>query len=716
VSFVALNRRFFEWHERAPVDPSLRVRYGSSYGSLGWDDLLAKRRVVVLAEAGSGKTAEMAEQVRMLQQAGRIAFFGTVEDVGVDGLDGALTANDRAYLEAWRQSNDKAWFFIDSVDEAKLNKVSIDRALRRLSDGLAGAQRRAHVVLSSRHTDWEFERDLKRFKSLIPILDDQVAPLSQTPDESLISTIHHKRSRAILTAADEPTVALMAPLDRQRVQFFAAAKNVARLNEFMAQIDAADLWRFAQRPLDLDWLVEFWKRHNRLGNLAEMVESSVMARLQETNLERALQDGLDANRALQALERIGAALVLGRKSTIAVPDSELTLSDDDRALKLEEVLPDWSASDRIRLLGRPVFDPATFGQARLHNDNEGAVSGYLTGRWLKRLRTENLGRDTLFGLLFANTHGIDVIKPSMRETTAWLVSSNEDVAFEVARRDPALLLDAGDPASLPAELRGTALTRLVEQISSDGPEFAGLDLDSLKRFSQPDIANVIRTLWVKYRGHAEVRLLLLRLALLGELKGCADLAEEAAFGAYVDRDTRVLSGRAVAVIGSDATKLRYVDYIKCECASLPNALAWNAVYELFPEVLKVDDLLAIIGTVDITDNDGAVAFGWQSPDLVNRLNSRVELQKLLSGLLEQLGDEAGNTGYPPNNREEAYFTAINSATCRLLECCPESEAPEMAIDAVLQLRRVRNYVRPVGSAKDASVELHRSAPRRRVAF
>ena len=135
-----------------------------SWQALGWDDLLAKRRVVLLAEAGSGKTVEMAEQARLQTEAGRFAFYATVEDVGQDGLESALRAADRARLAAWRTSNEAAWFFIDSVDEAKLSGVRLEKAVRRLGDGIVGAERRAHIVLSGRLTDWEFRRDLERLK------------------------------------------------------------------------------------------------------------------------------------------------------------------------------------------------------------------------------------------------------------------------------------------------------------------------------------------------------------------------------------------------------------------------------------------------------------------------------------------------------------------------------------------------------------------------
>src|SRR5207237_9403395 len=92
------------------------------------------------------------------------------------------------------------------------------------------------------------------------------------------------------------------------------------------QIEVANLWQFARGPIDLDWLVEFWHSHGRLGSLAETLKVCLAERLQESNLDRARQDSLDVARAMHAIERIGAALVFGRKNTIRVPDAEITLS------------------------------------------------------------------------------------------------------------------------------------------------------------------------------------------------------------------------------------------------------------------------------------------------------------------------------------------------------------------------------------------------------
>ena len=82
---------------------------------MSWETVSARRRVVILAEAGSGKTTEMREQVRIRTAAGQFAVYAAVEDIGRDGLDDALGAADRARLRSWRGSDESGWFFVDAV-------------------------------------------------------------------------------------------------------------------------------------------------------------------------------------------------------------------------------------------------------------------------------------------------------------------------------------------------------------------------------------------------------------------------------------------------------------------------------------------------------------------------------------------------------------------------------------------------------------------------
>ena len=101
-------------------------------------------------------------QASLQTSAGKFAFYMTVQDVGRDGLENALRPADRTRLSAWRSSTESGWFFIDSIDEAKLDHIKLERALRHIACGIVGAEGRAYIVLSGRHTDWEFARDARR--------------------------------------------------------------------------------------------------------------------------------------------------------------------------------------------------------------------------------------------------------------------------------------------------------------------------------------------------------------------------------------------------------------------------------------------------------------------------------------------------------------------------------------------------------------------------
>jgi hypothetical protein len=53
VQIVDLNRRFHEWNHEEPPDPDMLQTLGLDHDDVGREQLLSKRRVVILAEAGS---------------------------------------------------------------------------------------------------------------------------------------------------------------------------------------------------------------------------------------------------------------------------------------------------------------------------------------------------------------------------------------------------------------------------------------------------------------------------------------------------------------------------------------------------------------------------------------------------------------------------------------------------------------------------------------
>jgi hypothetical protein len=714
---ISLDRRFVQWSETEASDPELRSRWGFAMGQ-SWDDLLLKQRLVILAEAGSGKSEELKSQAARKNAIGEFAFYATVQDVGRKGVRNALHPRDRTKLDTWRHSGRTGWFFIDSVDEAKFDGIRVDQACRELAATIHGAEARAHVILSGRLTDWEFQRDLKRFNDELPVIAPTTEPPpALSPDELVVRAIRHDVPEEKETPPEIPFVVVMLPLDAARVRTFAAGKDIqaSDLDEFIAQIDAANLWHFARRPLDLDWMVQFWRTNRRLGSLHEMLDNSLAERLREPNTDRARRDSLNAERAFQGLERIGAALVLSRTPTIAIPDATLSLPDATAPLDLADVLSDWSAEDRARLLTRPVFDPATFGRARLHNDNQNVVSAFLAARWLHRLRAANLSQEDLFDLLFAKSYGIFLIKPSMQETAAWLALWDPAVARNIVVLNPFLLLTAGDPATLPLAIRRAALTQCVERIVG-GARSPMLDNDSVMRFARPDLVEPIRELWTKHDGCVEAHEFLLRLIWRGSLAECAGLAAEAAFSDQPnDSSLALFASRALCASADTATKRKYVVHLLSRLGKDRNAVVWFAVEELFPLSVSIDDLLTILVSVDVTERDG-LGLEYLGPKLVARLTSRGDVERLLMGLLELLGPMPPEIGYQPTKREEAYFPIISATASRLLALSPANSAPTIAVDAVIRLGEYRHDRHAEKAVVDPRTELERAPARRRQAF
>ena len=74
--FIELNRTFEEL--RKNTQESDDMEFGWPYGigvSLRWDDLIHESRVIILSEAGSGKTTEIRHVASKLRAQNKQAFF-----------------------------------------------------------------------------------------------------------------------------------------------------------------------------------------------------------------------------------------------------------------------------------------------------------------------------------------------------------------------------------------------------------------------------------------------------------------------------------------------------------------------------------------------------------------------------------------------------------------------------------------------------------------
>lgn len=401
---ISLDRRFSEWKGKGQGDPEIYQYFAQSYGTLDWPALLKRRRVVILAEAGSGKSTEFIDQDELANSAGKFSFRTTVRASAEKGFETALGRQRIAKLEAWRQSTENACFFLDSVDEAKARGADFVAALESLAGAIAGCEDRAFVFISGRHSDWELNRDGQALARILRVCEPSIEGPPADANTLVVNAIRGAK-QDVPPEPEKPTIVVMLPLDKDRVKRFVTGQGIDNFDAFFAAMTRANLLAFARRPLDLNWLADYWLRNGRFGTLNEMLGLSLAERCKEPNRSLADLDTLTPASTRLALERVGAALVLQRLDSIAVPDEGIDLARRTDALNLDEALPDWQGADRTKLINRPVFDPADAGFVRLHNDNQGVVCSYLAAHWLERMRSAHCPIKTINEILFGEPFG-----------------------------------------------------------------------------------------------------------------------------------------------------------------------------------------------------------------------------------------------------------------------------------------------------------------------
>ncbi len=289
MAYIALDRRFIEFGDTEDAEEAAAesLPYQIIGQEIKWRDVHSHRFVVILGEAGTGKTTEFEEEAKRLRNDSQQALFIPLEDLA----DNRISVYVEQAVEEWKRGADKGVFFLDAIDEARLgHPVAFRRALDALARLLRPMESRSTIVVSCRISDWQYRTDAKTMVAALRSFGPGAAsgdgqsttPLSAdvtVPDApSAITAIPH-------TSDWEPEIKVyrLAPLDSERIARLTGAWGVADVDRFMTALEDSDLQSFAQRPRDLDWLVNYWQQHGAFGSLAEMLEENIRHKIEEHN-------------------------------------------------------------------------------------------------------------------------------------------------------------------------------------------------------------------------------------------------------------------------------------------------------------------------------------------------------------------------------------------------------------------------------------------------
>ncbi|WP_123618856.1 hypothetical protein [Phaeobacter inhibens] len=544
--YIELNRQFVELNTKdvETTDIEARLEWGLT-SAHDWSTLLAEHRVVILSSAGTGKSWEISSQCRKLRDAGESAFFLRLEDLAIE-WELAFEIGDADELAEAVRSEDELWLFLDSIDEARLDDPkALDRAFKRLRPKIRDNLQNVHIVLTSRIGAWRPWDDAARVDELFPYTtprklehgdDDEDRGSEKWADDVLTP----KQDSGESAQPASIKYFTLLHLSAEQMRRFAAARGLESGSELVSEIVRQDMRGLAGRPKDLDDLISFWEKYGQLGTRREVVEENIRRKLVEDDLDRAERDPLTPDKASAGVRKLSATVSLTHHAKINVPGK----SPSDGAISVQAALAHWSPKECSSLLGRPIFEPETYGFVRFdHRDSR----EYLAARWFFELIEGGQSRARVEQLFFKNQYGIDLVVPSLRPILPWLAILDPIIRKRIMTSWPEVLLEGGDPSELPPTERTELLERFCARYATSGSRFS-FDMNALQRLVGQEQSLTIRRLYQTHRNNRELATFLLRAIELSLLKDLADIAiaatQDTTHGLY----TRLAAMRAVVSV------------------------------------------------------------------------------------------------------------------------------------------------------------------------
>lgn len=645
-----------------------------------WDDLLCSSRILIISEAGAGKTYECRELRKQLWEAGEPAFYLELATLAQSSsVHDMLDHDETIRFDAWLASqSDVATFFLDSIDELKLTLGSFEVALKRLAKALQGQLRRVRIVITSR----PIPIDEQLFRDILPI---PPAPedIGTSQEFANIAMGKAKKAEEKSTAKEWRNVALM-PLSDDQIREMAEKFGVPDVDGLLAAIRQHNAQEFARRPQDLIELCADWRDHRRIRTHREQVASNIAIKL-KPRAEGKEKTALSHDKALEGASRLALAALLTRKLTLrhsAEADREGNAAESP--LDPAGILPDWSDDERKTLLERALFGFASYGRVRFHHRS---VIEYLAAHRLLSLRDRGMPLKAVKRLLFATTaQGHEVVRPSLNPVAAWMALHDSTIFDEVLLREPSILLNFGDPESLTLNQRQSALRAYVERYGGGG--WRGLHVPAVQvhRFASPDLSTTIAALWDSGIENSEVRELLIDLIGAGKVEECADIPFSRVSDPAVSENERI--DALQALIELDDPRLEAITADIAENSSRwSSRLTRHAIIRLFPTHLTPERLCRTLArTTESRRSVGDIS--WHLPRVIEQSNLSDEtLEALRRGLTELISDglEWKENAWPHLVTKRRFLTAALGATC-LQQLKRGSRAPATLRSVSLALR------------------------------
>ncbi|MCM2435841.1 NACHT domain-containing protein [Agrobacterium rosae] len=678
------------------------------HGGLNWADLLQSKRILIISEAGAGKTYECRNQQQRLWEAGEPAFYIELADLARDNLRDLLSSHEASRFDAWHSSqSDLATFFLDSIDELQLSLGSFEQSLKRLERAAAGQLGRVRIIITSR----PIPIDEQLFHKILPVPPEPQKVANSEEFAKIAMAQRGSQSPPKNSSRDWRSVALL-PLSETHIRQISTIEGVEDPDALVSAIRKRHAEEFVRRPQDLIELCADWREHKRIRSHRDQVATNITVKLKPREDRREIAP-LSVERAKEGACRLAIAAILCRKLTIRHSAKADRGGDPSEApLDPSVILYDWPEDERRTLLERSLFGFASYGRVRFHHRS---VMEYLAAEYLISRREKGMTARTISRTLFATTpQGVEVIKPSLRSVVAWMALRDDEIFEQALRREPEVLLNMGDPESMSPLHRQKALRSYVERHGAGGWRGLRVPRIQLHRLAASDLGPEVKRLWEQGVENPEVRETLLELMGQGKLYECADIAHGIATDIVAPHRERVDALDSLIQL-SDPRLATISSSVAGEPKSWPNQLAKSILIRLFPEHMTVDLLCKALSR--ITEKRGSVGeISWNLSRLVQHVRlphaELVDLRLRIEDLVLE-GVVWSENRWPHLKSKRPFLVPVLAALClRQLEASDRAPSLMLTIAAALRLAgRDHETADPVKKLKESLIDLASDARR-----
>lgn len=568
----------------------------------GWPDLDKRYRTVILAEAGAGKTHEMFTHARIFEVEGHHAFFIRIEDIHGD-FEQAFGVGNVEGFEQWLYSQNEAWFFLDSVDDARLSDPrDFEKAIRRFATAIKPARQRAHICISSRPYAWRPKSDPELIKRYLPYM----RPKTEITDQDLDSDEPSGHSE------NELEIMQMDPLDEQDIRRFAEHRSISRIDDLIEELERSNVMTLAARPFDLDGILHKWKTEHALGGRTELLEHNIELRLTESEPDNKILRPLNPGKAREGARILAAAVILCDKPGIQVPDN----THEKTGIKADAILSNWEPRDIQTLLERAIFNDVIYGSVRFRHRE---IREFLVAEWFVRLLKKGTARHAIESLFFRKQYGETIVSPRLRPILPWLILKDEQIRNRALALHPEIAVEGGDPERLPISERKDILNRIVVDIVGKDKSSSAQDNSAIARIAQSDLTDETLSLIIKYGGNDDAIFFLGRVVWQGKMHQCVPPLLTIAIDPERRISTRMAAIRAVMSCGTDAHRSSLWNEILKNQGELSRKLLAELLQGTSADLEGVAQLLAAIEKLHAYNRFDATGLRQALHGYINRL-------------------------------------------------------------------------------------------------